>query len=322
MTSYEIVKAAFDGTRAPRIPVWDEIPAATRASWKRSGHAAAHEAEDYFGFDIACFGIDQSFGLGKDRITGSLKKEAAAFFDKIDFSAPALCTAQATIAAPLSRGAFAKAEEKKRAKAFCFFEPFGFAAWAIGEEALLYDLKRLPRIVVEALFERYTHALCAAFDALDKEGYRFDIAWAWGDIAYNKGLYFGEEFYREVLYKSHKKIFDFFKRRALHCIFHSDGNIEAALPLLKDAGVDAVHPLDVTSLDPRAIKKTYRGLVMFGGIDTQLLTRMDLEGLRRDLAVLKEKGMFIYSLSGPVPPQASWNDYGRFIDTVKEESKT
>ena len=68
-------------------------------------------------------------------------------------------------------------------------------------------------------------------------------------------------------------------------MFHSDGNINDLVPMLLDAGVDCVHPLDPYGVDYREFKKKYGGLVcLAGNIDIEFpLAHGTPEEVREDV---------------------------------------
>ncbi len=318
MTSRENVAAVFRGTLPRRVPARDEIPHETALRWRKDKSVGQGDIEAYFDFDIACFGFEQSFGAGRKTIDKALMQDARKALQKSLPRERRTLFEKPTIGKAITSASWTRALVHGQAKAFCFFEPFGFFSWVAGTQKALFELTRIPRVTLEDFFERYRERVCGLYETMRQQGYAFELAWGWGDIAYARGLYFDEAFYREVLYKFHKQLFGFFKAQGLSCVFHSDGNIEPVLSLLKDAGVDAVHPLDTTAMDAVRIKKKYPELVLFGGVALEHLYAASWRGLRAQLEDLAEKGRFIYSLSSPVPHDVPCDRYRKFLETVKE----
>jgi uroporphyrinogen decarboxylase len=68
-------------------------------------------------------------------------------------------------------------------------------------------------------------------------------------------------------------------------VWHSDGNVEALLPMAVEAGFIGIHGLDVAAgMDLLKIKREYgRALVLIGNVDIRVLFGSDLEAVRREV---------------------------------------
>jgi len=216
-------------------------------------------------------------------------------------------------------------QHKNRFLAFSFREPFQRYADRVGLETALEHIGRDPRHVFAVFKKELDKTLTRAISILDR-GYSFDGLWLFGDLAHTNGLFFSEEFYRRYLFPFHKEICYFFASYGIPTIMHSDGNISKIIPLLIEAGLRALHPLQATAgLDVKSLKKEYRNEIVFcGNFDLDLL-RVPQEKARgiviERLQAYKEGGGYIFGLDGPVSPDIDLDDYTFIIDLVKEYGK-
>ena len=81
------------------------------------------------------------------------------------------------------------------------------------------------------------------------------------------------------------------KRHGKKVILHSCGSIYRVIPLLIDAGIDGLHPLQACaySMDAEFLGRSYRGSLAFiGGVDTQdLLIRMSPDQIKGEVRRLR-----------------------------------
>jgi len=75
-------------------------------------------------------------------------------------------------------------------------------------------------------------------------------------------------------------------------IWHSDGNVEALLPMAVEAGFAGFHGLEpAAGMDLARIKREFgRDLVLVGNIDVRVLCEADLEAVRREVRRCVEQG--------------------------------
>jgi uroporphyrinogen decarboxylase len=68
-------------------------------------------------------------------------------------------------------------------------------------------------------------------------------------------------------------------------IWHSDGDIEALVPMAIEAGFDGIHGLDaIAGMDLGRTKREYgKDLVLIGNVDIRVLFGSDLAAVRREV---------------------------------------
>ena len=92
------------------------------------------------------------------------------------------------------------------------------------------------------------------------------------DMGSQRGLMISPDLIREFVIPGAKKLIDIIPSYGAKVIYHSCGSIVEAIPLLIEAGVDAVHPIQAKAagMQPANLKEKFDGQVSFcGGVDTQ-----------------------------------------------------
>ncbi len=97
-----------------------------------------------------------------------------------------------------------------------------------------------------------------------------DFIWTADDVAFKTGLFLPPKLMREMWAPRLARIHEPALNAGKPVMFHSDGNITDLVPMLLEAGVDCVHPLDPYGVDYRQFKKRFGGsLCLAGNIDIE-----------------------------------------------------
>jgi uroporphyrinogen decarboxylase len=204
-------------------------------------------------------------------------------------------------------------------KCLIFREPFECIRQAMGTETLLLQMGTAPDLVRE-MFEHALDVILGMIEMLNGFGMRMDGYWVWGDIAYNQGLFFSPRMYREMLMPYHVELFDALGENV---IYHTDGRIAEVLPLLIEAGVKGINPIEIKAgNDFFDIARTYgNDLVLTGGIDVRVLSTNDVaridDEIREKITFVKSK-RYIYHSDHSIPYDVSLDTYRFIIDKVKD----
>lgn len=142
------------------------------------------------------------------------------------------------------------------------------------------------------------------------------------DFAMKTGPLLSPDTFKEFMFRPMKRLVDFFKSHgARYVCLDSDGNPKALIPLLMDAGIDAIWPLErAADMDPVRIRRQFgKGLRLFGGVDKRVLAKGPdaIEAHLRELAPLIEEGGFIPTVDHTVPPDVSWEDFCSYMDAKR-----
>ncbi len=144
------------------------------------------------------------------------------------------------------------------------------AAWKLrGFERLLVDLIEFPEFAA-ALLDLTTEACCANAEYVARAG--VDILFMYDDVAMHSGLMFSPDTFRTWLLPRYQKIIETGRRIIpdIPVFFHTDGNATGMLPLLIEAGVTVLNPVQPECMDPAETKRLFGDqLAFWGTIGTQ-----------------------------------------------------
>lgn len=143
--------------------------------------------------------------------------------------------------------------------------------------------------------------------------------WIWGDIATDKGLLLSPKSFKEIFFPSLKRMCTTLKKEGIKVVYHSDGDIRAILPLLIEAGIDAIDPMQVRAgMDMMELSKQYRKQLAFvGNINIYESKEKIKEQVFKKLKIAKEGG-WIASSSESVGEDVPIENYEYFIEIVRK----
>ncbi|MBN2309148.1 MAG: hypothetical protein JXR94_09270 [Candidatus Hydrogenedentes bacterium] len=172
---------------------------------------------------------------------------------------------------------------------FCVFgsvcEPHEMLWRIIGTENALYKLAEDPDRMA-AFIERLGDFLVgivegqiAAANGLLKGLY------IWGDVAYDRGMFFSPDYWRRAYKPQVKRICDAAHAAGLKTVYHGCGNALVLFDDLIEAGVDAYNPLEAKAgLDVVPLKRRFADrLAYVGNIDVRVLATNDRDAVRREV---------------------------------------
>jgi uroporphyrinogen decarboxylase len=200
------------------------------------------------------------------------------------------------------------------------------ASWSkLGPTYMMEAMKLEPELIHD-VFSTIAELNIAVCEDLFTRDYEIDGAWIWGDIAYTKGTFFSPQMYREMLYPYHKRLMGFFKERDLPIVYHSDGDVRQVIPLLIEAGVRCLQPLEAkANMDLFELKREYGDRLSFmGNVDFEKIARGRSEAeeeIRLKVGKGKEGGGYIYHSDHSVPPTVSLDDYKWVLERVQHHGR-
>ncbi|MGQ9681447.1 MAG: uroporphyrinogen decarboxylase family protein [Anaerolineae bacterium] len=138
------------------------------------------------------------------------------------------------------------------------------------------------------------------------------------DMAMKAGPLLSPACYRTFIFPRMRRVVDFFKSHGVRYVaVDSDGNPDPLIPLLMDAGVDVIWPLErAAGQDPVQLRRKYgRSLRLWGGVDKRILAEgpAAIDEHLRLLQPLIEEGGFIPSVDHTVPPDVSWPNFQYYM---------
>lgn len=216
---------------------------------------------------------------------------------------------------------YKRAKDQNRFIIFSTSGPFERVKRSIGLEDVLVALSHQPKLIEEKIGKDYD-SIIEEYIYLKGKGFLFDGFWFWEDIAYQNGLLFSRDTYKRILFDFHKRLCRFFRNEGMAVIYHSDGDMREIIPLLIDAGISALHPLENScGMDIRELKREYKkDLALFGNIDTHKLsqTKEEIDKEIQDKLSAAREGGYIYCCDSPIPKTVSLDNYKFTLETVKK----
>ena len=142
------------------------------------------------------------------------------------------------------------------------------------------------------------------------------------DMSMKGGPLLGPDTFREFIFPHLKRVVEFLRSHGTRYVaVDSDGDPTVLIPLLIDAGVDTIWPVERASdVSPQAWRKRFgKSLRIWGGVDKRILAKGP-DAIRRHLAEfipLIEEGGFIPTVDHTVPPDISWDNFQHYMDLKK-----
>ncbi|MDR0451732.1 MAG: methyltransferase, partial [Treponema sp.] len=167
---------------------------------------------------------------------------------------------------------------------------------------------------LDAVMERHRANLKAYLDAA---GDYIDVIGFGDDMGSQNGPQFSPELYMEFFYPRHREMWAYIHERfpRMKICLHCCGGVRPIMPLLADAGLDAINPVQFTCRDMalEEIKEELYGRLTLwgGGCDTRRVLPYGKPGeiaphVKENLAILNRGGGFIFqqvhNVLANVPP--------------------
>jgi uroporphyrinogen decarboxylase len=114
-----------------------------------------------------------------------------------------------------------------------------------------------------------------------------DGIWLYEDLGYKNGLFASPKVLGDLIFPYYSEMVDFFHGYDLPVVLHTCGSTAQALPLILDAGFDAVNPMErkAKDNDPFLFAEKYGDRIAFvGGLDARVFETNDRDIIRREVA--------------------------------------
>lgn len=176
---------------------------------------------------------------------------------------------------------------------------------------------------LQEMYEKYCYLVIDTLEKSINYGIKPDGLFLAEDMGYTNALFFSPEIYKEVLFPYHKILGDYLRTHNINYFMHSDGNIYDLIPLLIEAGVEVIQPLETKAgMDLRKLKKEFgKHLSFMGNIDVTKLagSYKDIETeVINKITIAKKNGGYIYHSDHSIPPEVSLKNYKYLISLVKK----
>lgn len=172
-----------------------------------------------------------------------------------------------------------------------------------------YDEPELMHEMMEFIAD-YTIEVCRPILAETDVDYVFINE----DMSMKNGPLLSPDQYKTFIFPHMRRLVDFYKKNGVRYVaVDTDGNCEALIPLLLEAGVDAIWPLERASdMDPVRIRKKFgRDLRLWGGVDKMELAKGKdaIDTHLRALLPVIEEGGYIPTVDHLVSPDVSLENF-------------
>jgi len=151
--------------------------------------------------------------------------------------------------------------------------------------------------VVDAVTERVVGFYLAANEIFyQAAGDSFDTFFFGNDFGTQLDLFISPELFRRFVLPHFKRLIDQAKKYGKKVLLHSCGSVSRVIPLLIEAGIDGLHPLQAKAahMDAETLAREFRNdLAFVGGVDTQELL------IRATPAQVREEVLRLRDLLGP-----------------------
>ncbi|MCJ7796554.1 MAG: hypothetical protein MUQ56_07285, partial [Thermoleophilia bacterium] len=171
----------------------------------------------------------------------------------------------------------------------------------------------------------YTDFFKAHYRALLEEAGKPDGIWVYEDLGYRNGLFCSPKVYEELIFPYFKELVDFFHSYDLPVVLHTCGGIEQALPLIVEAGFDALNPMEVKAgCDVLRFADHYGDKLAFiGGLDARLFESGDRELIRREVVRvvdgMKERGArYVFGSDHSISTNVQYDDFRYALEVYRE----
>jgi len=172
----------------------------------------------------------------------------------------------------------------------------------------------------------YTDFFKAQFALVFKEVGMPDGIWIYEDLGYKNGLFASPKVLKSLIFPYFAELVDFFHSEYdLPVVLHSCGNITDAIPMIIDAGFDALQPMEIKAgCDPFAFAEQYGDKLAFiGGLDVRFLETNDQEVIEREVTRLvegmKERGArYLFHSDHSITPLVHYDSYRYALDVYRK----
>ena len=152
------------------------------------------------------------------------------------------------------------------------------------------------------------------------------VAINWNDIALKGALMYPLPLLEKLLFPALSELCDLYHSKKMKLVFHSDGDVSAALPGLVRCGIDAFNPLEISAgMDVRMFKAGFgRSTTLVGGVDAvELLAFSDPKTVADETRrYLQEAGaggrLMAASSSGELDDSMPYENIMAYFETVWE----
>ena len=188
--------------------------------------------------------------------------------------------------------------------------PYLRSTYVRGEAQFLMDMTGDPPLARAIADKMADHLTVVGTEQIRRWELEDTGIWIYDDMAYNHGPMFSPAQFENVLLPAYRRMIKAYKAAgAKHVFLHSDGDIRPILPMLVEAGIDGLNPLERRAgMNMVELRKRYPKLVLTGGMcNTHTLvkgSKREIEAEAREIIDLGRDGGIVigtHSVSPEIP---------------------
>ncbi|MBC7236685.1 MAG: hypothetical protein H5T69_12670, partial [Chloroflexi bacterium] len=153
-----------------------------------------------------------------------------------------------------------------------------------------------------------------------------DGIWLYEDLGYKNGLFASPKVLGELIFPYYAELVAFFHSYDLPVVLHTCGSTAEALPLIVEAGFDAINPMERKAIhnDPFVFAEKYGDKLAFvGGLDARVFESNDKELIRREVGDyiegMKARGArLIFASDHSISPNTRYESYRYAVEVYRE----
>ena len=153
-----------------------------------------------------------------------------------------------------------------------------------------------------------------------------DGIWIYEDLGYKNGLFASPKVLNELIFPYYKELIDFIHSYNLPVVLHSCGSTAEALPMIIEAGFDALNPMErkAKDNDPFKFAEKYGDKLAFiGGLDARVFETNDKDIIRREVTNyiegMKARGArLIFASDHSISPNTRYESFCYALGVYRE----
>ena len=150
--------------------------------------------------------------------------------------------------------------------------------------------------------------------------------WVYEDLGYKNGLFASPRVLGEVIFPYYKELVDFYHSHDLPVVLHTCGSTSQAMPLILEAGFDAVNPMErkAKDNDPFVYAEKYGDRIAFvGGLDARVFETNDKDIIRREVTDyiegMKARGArLVFASDHSISTNTHYESYRYAVDVYRD----
>ena len=183
------------------------------------------------------------------------------------------------------------------------------------------------------LDKAWVHDFNRVYTDFFKEHYRYlieqaglpDGAWMYEDLGYKNGLFASPDLLAELIFPYFKELVAFFHSYDLPVVLHSCGGIEAAMPMILDAGFDGLNPMEAKAgCDVLEFARKYgQKIALVGGLDARILESGDRPLIKQSIETItrtmRDTGTpYVFASDHSISTNVKYADYQYALEVLRQ----